>query len=114
MSIAIWVLPLSTAIAAAAMTWWATHWWHSRQHAALNERLDRVRQTAAQNAQQTRRQIAQLQEELAKRPVARRREPDPQVEAAARKAALDETLDAGDAAMRDANGFAATQPMLHH
>lgn len=114
MSIAIWILPLLTAITAAALSWWTTHWWHSRQHTALNERLERVRQTAAQNAQQTRRQIAQLQEELAKRPVARRRETDPHAEAAARKAALDATLDAGDATTRDANGFAATQPMLHH
>lgn len=114
MSIAIWILPLLTAACATALTWWASHWWYGRQQAMLHERLERVRQTATQNAQQARRQIAQLQEEIARRPLPRRREPDARAEAEARKAALVDEIAAGDATLRDANGFAATQPMLHH
>lgn len=114
MSIAFWVLPLLTAATAAALSWWASHWWYSRQRAALALRLDRVRQTATQNALQARRQIAQLQEELARRPLPRRREADAAAESAARKAALVDEINAGDASPRDGSGFAATQPMLHH
>lgn len=114
MSIAIWILPLLTAATAAALSWWASHWWYAKQRAALSLRIDRLRQTATQNALQARRQIAQLQEELARRPLPRRREADLQAEAAARKAALVSELDAGDVPTRDANGFAATQPMQHH
>lgn len=115
MSTAIWVLPLLTALCAAALSWWACHWWYGKQRALLDERLERVRQTAVQNAQQARRQIAQLQEELARRPLPRRREePDPKAEAQARKAALVDQIAAGDATLHDTSGFAATQPMLHH
>jgi len=48
--------------------WFAAAWRYKRQLGALQEQLRAVRRTAAEHAQQARRQMGQLQAELAARP----------------------------------------------
>jgi hypothetical protein len=67
------VLLILTATALTALTWWGCTWWYGRKLAELQGRLEKTRQTAAQSTAQTRRQIAQLQKELAERPAAPQR-----------------------------------------
>lgn len=108
----LWLLPILSALTAAALAWWLTARWHGRQIETLHGRLDRTRQQAITRLTQARRQIGQLQEELASRPplsVQQREQRDAAAEAAARRAGLEAGLVAGDA--RELSAFADTQPM---
>lgn len=61
----LWLIP---ALALLPCGWFAAAWHYKRQLGALQELLHEVRQTAAEHAQQARRQIGRLQAELAARP----------------------------------------------
>ena len=63
----LWIVP---ALALLAGGWFASAWFHQRKIDALSGQLKAVRQTAADHASQVRRQIGQLQAELAARPPA--------------------------------------------
>ena len=63
----LWIVP---ALALLAGGWFASAWFHQRKIDALSGQLKAVRQTAADHANQVRRQIGQLQAELAARPPA--------------------------------------------
>ena len=63
----LWIVP---ALALLAGGWFASAWFHPRKIDALSGQLKAVRQTAADHANQVRRQIGQLQAELAARPPA--------------------------------------------
>lgn len=109
----------------------AGHWWHRRRVTELltqMSRLDRARQNSEQMAQQARRQIEQLQKDLATQRQAvadatkeRRRAATAATAAAgaasaaattvAARAALERMLDGAAAPLRPANGFVDTQPM---
>ena len=113
-SLLLWLLPIFTAMAAASLAWWTTSRWYTRQLLGLQGRLERTKQQATIRLTQSRRQIGQLQEELSRRPPishAAREERDALAEAAARRAALEEGLSAGDAGPRELAVFADTQPM---
>ncbi len=106
------------ALASAALGALAGRWWYGRRIAELLARLDkleRARQVAGQHSSQARRQIEQLQKDLAEQHRAR-------AEArSARKRELSQSLDAAeqrtlrlDPAERPslpAHGFADTQPL---
>lgn len=111
-------LLLCTATALTALTWWGAAWWYGRKLADLHGKLEKTRQTATQAATATRRQISQLQKELAARaPLAKgaaapRPVHDEAAERAARKQALLDD-DSFDKTIRlPAHGFADTQPMM--
>jgi hypothetical protein len=113
------ILLILTATALTALTWWGCTWWYGRKLAEIQGRLEKTRQTAAQSTAQMRRQIGQLQKELAERPAAatpQRKVRDEAAEAAeaaaaaaARRQALEESLDTP--VRRPSSGFADTQPM---
>ena len=63
----LWIVP---ALALLAGGWFASAWFHQRKIDALSGQLKAVRQTATDHANQVRRQIGQLQAELAARPPA--------------------------------------------
>lgn len=67
LSIALWSV---CAGALLACGWFASRWFHQRKIGALRERLEAVRNTAAEHANQARRQIAQLQAEIESRKAA--------------------------------------------
>ncbi len=108
---------LTAALTAAAVG--AGHWWYRRRLAVLLAqlaRLDQARHNADQMAQQARRQIEQLQKDLAAQHRARadalvqaRKHPQPRPTVVVAAA-----LSAGDTAAASrlpANGFADTEPM---
>ena len=77
MSIALWSV---CAAALLACGWFASAWFHQRKIGALRQQVKAVRQTAAEHANQARRQIAQLQTEIESRKAAvppPRRTPEP-------------------------------------
>lgn len=77
MSIALWSV---CAAALLACGWFASAWFHQRRIGALRQQVKAVRQTAAEHANQARRQIAQLQTEIESRKAAlppARRMPEP-------------------------------------
>lgn len=115
MNITTWMLLICTGLTLAALTWWGCAWWYGRKLGDLQQRFEKVRQAAGQHATQARRQIAQLQQELAGRPPldkTQRAARDEAAEAAARKAELESRLDAAGPVSRPAHGFADTQPMF--
>lgn len=61
----LWILP---ALALAPCAWYATAWFYKRRIAALQAQIKAVKQTAAEHANQARKQVAQIQSELAARP----------------------------------------------
>jgi hypothetical protein len=85
-----------------AAGWLACAWFYRRKIELLQQQLKALRQTAAEHAGQARRQIGQLQAELAARPAATRRPPvaDPAPVA-------DRAASAGRGPARD-DGFAET------
>lgn len=113
-------LLLCTATALTALTWWGCAWWYGRKLSDLHGKLEKTRQTAAQSATATRRQISQLQKELAERSPLNKSQPRPArdeaAEQAAEKAARKQALlddDSFDKTIRlPAHGFADTQPMM--
>jgi hypothetical protein len=56
--------------------WFASAWHHQRKHLFLLRQLQAVRQQAAEHAAQARRQIGQLQADLASRPASARPRPE--------------------------------------
>ncbi|HXD06334.1 MAG TPA: hypothetical protein VN680_09815 [Burkholderiaceae bacterium] len=104
---------LGGALALIGLSWCASAWWYGRKVETLQRKLDKLRQVAAMNAQQTRRQIAQLQHELATRPRIKVTTATEAKQSAAddRRTALERELDAAPQAARPANGFADTQPL---
>jgi hypothetical protein len=61
----LWILP---ALALLTCGWLAGAWYYKRKIRALKGQINAVRQTAAEHANQARRQVGQLQAELAARP----------------------------------------------
>lgn len=77
MNIALWSV---CAAALLAGGWFASAWFHKRKIDALRQQIKAVRNTAAEHANQARRQIAQLQTEIESRKAAvppPRRGPEP-------------------------------------
>lgn len=111
---------LCTATALTALTWWGAAWWYGRKVSELQGKLDKTRKAAAQATAATRRQISQLQKELAARmnpgkdkgSAAPTPERDAAADLAARKQALldDDTFDR--TIRLPAHGFADTQPLI--
>ena len=66
----LWILP---ALALLACGWFASAWFYKRKLDALHGQVKAIRHTAAEHASQARRQIGQLQAELATRLPAPRR-----------------------------------------
>jgi sRNA-binding protein len=60
----------AVALAMLACGWYASAWYHKRKIAALRDQIKAVRQLAAEHANQARRQIGQLQADLAARQAA--------------------------------------------
>jgi len=61
----LWLVP---ALALLPCGWFAAAWHYKRQLGVLQEQMEAVRRTAAEHAQQARRQIGLLQADLAARP----------------------------------------------
>lgn len=113
MSITTWLLLICTALSLAALAWFVSAWWFGRKILDLQQRLDKVRNAANQQAAAARHQINVLQKELADRPPlskSQRQARDEAAEAAARKQALEDSLDQA-APRAPTNGFADTQPL---
>lgn len=111
-----WLLPIFTAMAAAALAWWTTSRWYTRQLLGLQARLERTKQQASIRLMQSRRQIGQLQQELALRPPITaevREQRDSAADEAAKRTELEVRLADGDARTRELAAFADTQPMPH-
>ena len=89
-------------VAAGAAGWWASARHHQRKIDFLQLQLKVTRQTAQAHTDQARRQIGQLQAELAGRP------PAPQLPAAPQDATPRRRVTAPDRFERDADGFPQT------
>lgn len=114
----LWILP---ALALLPCGWFAGAWYYKRKIRALQGHLNAVRQTAAEHANQARRQVGQLQAELAARPPLHSAEragrggtaASAAAAAEARRAAVEKVVsDHGSAATAvHRSGFADTQVM---
>ncbi|WP_295644146.1 hypothetical protein [uncultured Methylibium sp.] len=114
MNITTWLLLICSALALAALAWFVSAWWYGRKLVDLQQRLDKVRHAANQQSAASRHQITVLQKELAERPPlskSQRAVRDEAAEAAARKQALEASLDQAATPRAPANGFADTQPL---
>jgi hypothetical protein len=63
--------PLLTTLATLVLVtcgWFAAAWYYRRQLRDLHQQIDAIRETATEHARQARRQVGQLQAELAARP----------------------------------------------
>jgi len=101
----LWILP---ALALLAGGWFASAWHYKRKIAAVQGQIKAVRQTAAEHANQARRQIGLLQAELAARPVMPSAEREKRANAAAATAAAAEARRAAAEKLVPDHGFAAT------
>lgn len=103
----LWIFPV---LALPCGGWFAAAWYYKRKIRALKGQVNAVRQAAGEHANQSRRQIGQLQAELAARP------PRPSAERERRAVAAATEAAAGAAESRRAavdrqvpsHGFAAT------
>lgn len=115
MTLTNWLLLMGAALALAGLSWLMCAWWYRRQLSAVLQRLEKARAVAGQNATQAKRQIAQLQKELAERPAlsaVQREARDKAADAAARKQELAANLDRSRLVTAlPANGFADTQAL---
>lgn len=114
MSVTTWLLLICTALSLAALAWFVSAWWYGRKLVDLQQRLEKVRHAAGHQAAAARQQVALLQKELAERPPlsrSQRQARDEASEAAARKLALEASLDQAASPRAPANGFADTQPL---
>lgn len=112
----LWILPAAALLAGG---WFAAAWHYKRKLNGVQAQIKAIRHTAAEHANQARRQIGQLQAELAARPpigAARRAAapaaPPPASAAEARRAAAEQLVpDHGFAptAVAANHGFARTQ-----
>lgn len=91
------------ALALLACGWFASSWVHQRRIRDLRQRLASVRATAVDHANQVKRQIGQLQAELAARPPRRQSSMQPAL------AIEPEALSIGGRRVVDEDGFAATE-----
>jgi hypothetical protein len=85
------------ALVIAPCTWYAASWFYKRKIAALRAQAKAVKQTAAEHADQARKQIAQLQSELAARPPMPAALRERRANAAAAAAAAAEAANAAEA-----------------
>ena len=114
-----WLLAVSAALALTGCAVYGCAAFYRRKILKLQQRFEQSRMSHHQFAAQTKKQIAQLQQELAARP--RQAEPKPiptptptppPIDIDARKRSLDASLDASAAARRlPVDGFADTQPL---
>jgi hypothetical protein len=110
MDITNWLLLIGTTLTLVSLTWYGCAWWYGRKLHLLHERLLKTRQAAGKHASQARRQIAQLQKDLAARS---------SVQAVQRQAAIAEeerrsmiiTLNDEPPSRLPRHGFADTQPL---
>jgi len=107
-------LSLLVAIAGVVGGWCAAAWFYGRKIEAIRLQSRVLRQTTAEHLAQMKRQIAQLQAEMAARPVVARKKaaapaPEPEAPMAqSRREAAENLLDADKA---PAHGFAITEVM---
>lgn len=101
----LWILP---ALALLPCGWFAGAWFYKRKIHALHSQVKAVRQTAAEHASQTRRQIGQLQAELAARPPLPPAEREKRASVAASAVADAEARRAAVEKLVPDHGFAAT------
>lgn len=114
MNVTTWLLLICMALALAALAWFGSSWWYGRKLNDMQQRLEKVRHAAGQQAAAARHQITVLQKELAERPPlskSQRQARDEAAEAAARKQALEASLDEAETPRAPAHGFADTQPL---
>ncbi len=103
----------AVALVMLACGWYASAWYHKRKIAALRDQMKAVRQLAAEHANQARRQIGQLQADLAARQAAAQaqREAQPAPAPAAAEPAAPPLIDSDFGGLADPGGFAPTQVM---
>lgn len=114
MNITTWLLLMGSVLALTALAWFVSAWWYGRKLVDLQQRLDKIRHAANQQSAAARHQITMLQKELAERPPlskSQRAVRDEAAEAAARKQALEASLDQASQPRTPAHGFADTQPL---
>lgn len=97
-------LAVLAAIALLACGWYANAWFYKRRIAELQQQLKAVKQMAADHAQQAKRQVGQLQAELARRPPVPRPAAEPVPSPATAAAAADPETQP----RRPRDGFAPT------
>lgn len=101
------LLAVLAALALLACGWYANAWFYKRRIAELQQQLRAVKQMAAEHAQQAKRQVGQLQAELARRPPV----PCPSAEpppAPAAPAVIDTAAEPETQPRRPRDGFAPT------
>ena len=107
----LWIIP---ALALAPGAWYGATWFHKRKIAALQAQIKAVKQTAAEHANQARRQVAQLQSELAARPPMPAAEREKRASAAAAAASTAESRRAAAEKLIAADGFKETTIIPSH
>jgi hypothetical protein len=112
MDITNWLLLVGTTLALVSLTWYGCAWWYGRKLKELHERLLKTRQAAGKHATQARRQIAQLQKDLAARTSVEAVQRQAAMAEAERRSSLIMTLDDEAPMSRlPLHGFADTQPL---
>jgi hypothetical protein len=106
----LWILP---ALALLPCGWFAAEWFYKRKIAALHAQAKAARQTAAEHAIQARKQIGQLQAELAARPPMSRVEREKRASAAETAAAAAEARRAAVEKLVPDHGFENTSLAAH-
>ena len=111
MDITNWLLLIGTTLTLVSLTWYGCAWWYGRKLEQLHQRLLKTRQAAGRNASQARRQIAQLQKDLAARSSSEAVQRPAALDEAERRASLIVTLDEAPVSRLPLHGFADTQPL---
>ena len=112
MDITNWLLLIGTTLALVSLTWYGCAWWYGRKLLQLHERLLKTRQAAGKHATQARRQIAQLQKDLAARSSVESVQRQAAIAEAERRSSLIMTLeDEAPMSRLPLHGFADTQPL---
>jgi hypothetical protein len=122
MDLSLYVVPALVGLVMSALTFGACHLVHRQRMRELSQRLDKIeraRQTALQQSQQARRQIEQLQKDLAAQikarsdaAAARHRAPPEPAPRESPRDLVEALLDAEGPPSRPAHGFADTMPLI--
>ena len=122
MDLSLYALPTLVGVALSILTFGLCHLVHRHRMRELTQRLDKVeraRQTAIQQSQQARRQIEQLQKDLAAQikarsdaTAARHRAPPEPAPRESPRDLVEALLDAEGPPSRPAHGFADTMPLI--
>ena len=107
------LLLILPALALLLCGWFASAWFYHRKIDALNAQAKAARQLAAEHSSQARKQIGQLQAELAARPPMASAEREKRAAAAASSAAATEARRAAVEKLVPDHGFKATEIAGH-